>query len=96
MVDVAYRLRLDHWQGQERLQLEIIALRVQDDEAVMVHHRGRRYRCWLNAQTVHIRNAQGLEMTFSTPGGGRAQSEQDHPYLLELQGLAQTALGLRV
>jgi single-stranded-DNA-specific exonuclease len=96
MVDVAYRLRLDHWQGQERLQLEIIALRVQDDEAVMVHHRGRRYRCWLNAQTVHIRNAQGREMTFSTPGGGRAESEQDHPYLLELQGLAQTALGLRV
>ncbi|MFN7227855.1 MAG: single-stranded-DNA-specific exonuclease RecJ [Synechococcaceae cyanobacterium] len=106
-VDVAYRLRLDHWQGQERLQLDLAALRANPDEAVLIQQRGRRYRCSVELDHLLIRNDRNRELRL---GLGNASSAavagtvvnamtdhgELHPYLLELEAHARSALGLTV
>ncbi|MEY3463799.1 MAG: Single-stranded-DNA-specific exonuclease RecJ [Cyanobacteriota bacterium] len=90
LVDVAYRLRLDRWQGQERLLLELAGLRaagsgVGSAEAVL-QRRQRLYWCRREGDGVVVRNAAGEEI--------RSGAEASHPYLRSLLEEAATALGL--
>ncbi|MFZ9753003.1 MAG: single-stranded-DNA-specific exonuclease RecJ [Cyanobium sp.] len=89
LVDLAYRLRLDRWQGEERLQLELVALRPGLVDGVVVRHRQRHYHCRREGQELLIRNDAGIEL--------RASVEDDvsqHPYLRRLVQVAALALGL--
>jgi single-stranded-DNA-specific exonuclease len=89
LVDLAYRLRLDRWQGEERLQLELVALRPGLVDGVVVRHRERNYHCRREGQELLIRNDAGMEL--------RASVEDDtgqHPYLRRLVQVAALALGL--
>lgn len=63
-VDVAYRLVQDQWQGQERLQLELVGLRAsQSDRAVVVLQRNQRtYWCQQDGDDLVVRNAAGDEL----------------------------------
>jgi single-stranded-DNA-specific exonuclease len=61
-VDVAYHLRLDRWQGQERLQLEIVGLRSSCGEEVVLQRRDRTYWCRRKDGYLVIRNAAGAEL----------------------------------
>ncbi|MFM7312279.1 MAG: single-stranded-DNA-specific exonuclease RecJ [Cyanobium sp.] len=98
LVDLAYRLRLDRWQGQERLQLELTAIRTRQGEEVLLQRRGRSYWCRCEGDGVVIRNAAGDERRM--PAGGSAsgdalRGEASHsPYLRTLFLDAATALGL--
>jgi single-stranded-DNA-specific exonuclease len=65
-VDVAYHLRLDRWQGQERLQLELVALRPRQGEEVVLQRRDRTYWCRREGQGLVIRNAAGEERRLET------------------------------
>jgi single-stranded-DNA-specific exonuclease len=90
-LDVAYRLRLDQWQGQERLQLELVGLRPcalgdHADGEVMLQRGERTYWCRRQGEAVVIRNAAGEEL--------HSGSRPDHPYLRALLQDAATALGL--
>ncbi len=87
-VDVAYRLRLDQWQGKERLQLEVVALRASGSGEVVVRRRDRTYWCRREEGGLRIRNAAGEEISASL------QEDQAHPYLQSLVREAAMALGL--
>jgi single-stranded-DNA-specific exonuclease len=96
-VDVAYHLRLDRWHGQERLQLELQAMRPRQGDEVVLRHRDRTYWCRRDGEEVVIRNAAGeerrLEATVSTAVADRAVC--DSPYMLGLFRDAAMALGLQ-
>jgi len=87
-VDVAYRLRLDQWQGEERLQLDLVALRPSGPGEVVLRRRDRTYWCCPWEGGVRIRNAAGEEV-WSNP-----QEPQGHPYVASLVQEAAMALGL--
>jgi single-stranded-DNA-specific exonuclease len=88
-VDVAYRLRLDRWQGQERLQLELVGLRASSGGEVVLQWGDRRYWCRLQEEALVIRNAAGDELHSD-----REEAMAQHPYLKALIREASTALGL--
>ena len=74
VVDVAYHLRLDRWQGEERLQLELVALRPRQSEEVVLCRRDRTYWCRREGRALVIRNAAGEERRLEAEelqGGSR-------------------------
>ena len=89
-VDVAFKLRLNRWQGQERLQLEVAALRASGDAQVVLRRRNRTYHCRWERQLVVIRNAAGEEIEADP----HRQDHTVHPYVAGLVQDAATALGL--
>jgi single-stranded-DNA-specific exonuclease len=93
LLDVAYRLRLDSWQGEERLQLELVGLRASaggavDGGEVVLQHHNRTYWCRREGAGLVVRNAAGDELT-SAEG-----ASHDHPYVRGLMQDAALALGL--
>jgi single-stranded-DNA-specific exonuclease len=95
VVDVAYHLKLDHWQGQERLQLELAALRSRSGEEVVLQRRDRTYWCRRDGIAVVIRNAAGEERRLEDPLPQlQAPQAIEHPYLQGLFREAAMALGL--
>ena len=98
LVDVAYRLRLDRWQGQERLQLDLVGVRPSGGQAVVLRRRGRTYWCQRRGEELMIRNAAGEELLFPLQ---RKQTEDalpakgsPHPYVQSLVKEAAMAMGL--
>ena len=92
-VDAAYRLRLDQWQGQERLQLELVGLRPSASEAdgeaeVVLRRRDRTYWCRRAGSGLVVRNAAGDELS------SEEAASHDHPYVRALIQDAAIALGL--
>ena len=72
VVDVAYRLRLDNWQGKQRLQLELQALRgsalgADGNGVVVLQRRNRRYWCHRQGEMLVIRNSDGVEIRRPAP-----------------------------
>ncbi|MCT0217860.1 single-stranded-DNA-specific exonuclease RecJ [Synechococcus sp. CS-1329] len=89
LVDVAYRLRSDNWQGEERLQLELLGLRGSGGGTVLLKQRQRSYWCRRQGDGVLIRNEEGRELHVELPA-------LDQPaYLLGLIDQAALALGLQ-
>jgi single-stranded-DNA-specific exonuclease len=88
VVDVAYRLQRNVWQGRERLQLELLGLRASAgdrDEVVLARHQ-RLYWCSRRGEGLVVRNAAGDEL--------HSDSQPDHPYLRALLEDAAMALGV--
>lgn len=102
VVDVAYHLRLDRWQGQERLQLELVALRPRQGEEVVLQRRDRTYWCRRDGQGLIIRNAAGEERRLERLGQVACEPSTDseqpieahNPALQRLFRDAAMALGL--
>jgi single-stranded-DNA-specific exonuclease len=96
-VDVAYRLRLNRWQGEERLQLELVALRESCADAVRLQRQGRTYWVTRDGDGLVIRNAAGDELrSLALAGEGLSADhpQADHPYVKALIQDAAMALGL--
>jgi single-stranded-DNA-specific exonuclease len=92
-LDVAYRLRCDRWQGQERLQLELLAVRPSSGGEVVLRRSERSYRCRRLDTTLVIRNESGEEVC--SPIGAEAGTTPElHPYVQSLMREAAVALGL--
>ncbi|MFU8886529.1 MAG: single-stranded-DNA-specific exonuclease RecJ [Cyanobacteriota bacterium] len=85
-VDVAYRLQRNHWQGRERLQLELLGLRASPGAEVVLERRQRLYWCRRHGEALVVRNAAGEEL--------HSDSQPQHPYLKALLQDAAMALGL--
>ncbi|EAQ73844.1 single-stranded-DNA-specific exonuclease RecJ [Synechococcus sp. WH 5701] len=89
LVDVAYRLRSDSWQGEERLQLELVGLRGSGGGDVLLKRRQRSYWCRRQGNGVLIRNQEGRELHVELPA-------LDQPaYLRALIDEAALALGIQ-
>jgi single-stranded-DNA-specific exonuclease len=59
---VAFRLRLDRWQGEQRLQLEVVGLRPSSGDTVVLMRRQRTYWCQKEGDGVLIRNDAGEQI----------------------------------
>jgi single-stranded-DNA-specific exonuclease len=92
-VDVAYRLRLDRWQGEERLQLELLGIRPSCADEVVLRRNSRTYWCRRQGEGLVIRNAEGEEMVAGVACGIVADAAP-HPYVRALVMEAAMALGL--
>jgi len=90
-VDVAFRLRINRWQGEERLQLELVGLRPSGGGEVVLQRRERTYWCRRDGDDLLIRNEAGEELR--SPASAAASSKT-HPYLQGLFNEAALALGL--
>lgn len=96
-VDVAYRLRRDDWQGVERFQLELEAIRCSGGDSVVLQRRDRTYWCRRQGDSLVIRNAAGEELRSAIPPGGADASDPEapaHPYVQGLMREAAMALGM--
>jgi single-stranded-DNA-specific exonuclease len=100
-LDVAWRLKLDLWQGEERLLLEVVALRSRGGDEVVLHHRRRSYWCRRQGDNLLIRNAAGEELEVSLATLERSDRDLDsgaqdrrHLYVRGLAREAAQALGL--
>ncbi len=96
-VDVAYRVRRDEWQGVERLQLELEAIRCSGGDGVILQRRDRAYWCRRQGDTLVIRNAAGEELRSSIhpdPCAADDAGEISHPYVQGLLREAAMALGM--
>ncbi|MCP9809948.1 single-stranded-DNA-specific exonuclease RecJ [Cyanobium sp. HWJ4-Hawea] len=92
LLDVAFRLRLDNWQGQERFQLELAGVKASsgwEGTPELVLRRGAHtYWCSRQGQGWVVRNASGQEISPESAG------DQPHPYVNSLLQEAAMALGL--
>ena len=101
LVDVAWRLKRDHWQGEERLQLEVLALRSRRGDEVVLQHRRRSYLCRRQGEDLLIRNDAGEELKVAltsvlAPERSSGSSEdQRQIYVRGLAREAAQAMGLR-
>jgi single-stranded-DNA-specific exonuclease len=106
-VDVAFRLRLDRWQGEARLQLEVVGLRPSSGDTVVLMRRQRTYWCQREGDGVLIRNDAGEQIRAQNQEWLEASQQNDteqngkekasatsHPYLQALFRDAAVALGL--
>jgi single-stranded-DNA-specific exonuclease len=91
LLDLAFHLVLDSWQGRERLQLELVALRPAAEGRVLLQRGRRLYDCRREGQTVTIRNPEGQELHHVC--GGDSPLPQ-HPATAALVQQAAHALGL--
>ena len=85
-MDVAYRLQRNVWQGQERLQLELLGLRASAGDEVVLARQQRLYWCRREGAGLVVRNAAGEEL--------HSDSRPEHPYLRALLQDAAMALGV--
>ena len=94
-LDLAFRLKEDHWQGQPRLQLELEALRPSLQERVTLWRRQRCYQCERQGDALVIRNPEGRELRCQWPPspGDNPDPVQSHPDTAELVQHAALALG---
>jgi len=90
-VDVAFQLRLNRWNGEERLQLELAALRASSGDTLLLQRRNRHYWVHRDGAMLVIRNAAGEEVR-GEPGGEGVRRE--HPYVQALLQDAAMAMGL--
>jgi single-stranded-DNA-specific exonuclease len=93
-LDIAYRLRLDRWQGQERLQLDLVALRASGGDEVVLQRCERTYWCQRQGELLLIRNAAGEELRIAlTQALGADELDEEHPCLVHpyVRGLARDA-----
>ncbi|MEA5390734.1 single-stranded-DNA-specific exonuclease RecJ [Cyanobium gracile UHCC 0139] len=96
-VDVAYRLRRDDWQGVERFQLELEAIRCSGGDTVVLQRRNRTYWCRRQGDSLVIRNAAGEELRSAIPPDGTGPAalvDPPHPYVQGLMREAAMALGM--
>ena len=96
-VDVAFHLKRNRWQGEDRLQLELKALR-KHCSSLKLNCNGRIYSAERGKnQEVVLTNQEGQRIKALVNANGRVKSKDksaDHPYVVSLLGEAALGLGL--
>jgi single-stranded-DNA-specific exonuclease len=73
-VDVAFLLRLNRWQGQEQLQLELRGLRTSTSDTLVLQRQQRQYWVRREGEALVIRNAAGEELRSPVCSAGSGGS----------------------
>ena len=94
-LDLAFRLKEDHWQGQPRLQLQLEALRPALGSHALLWRRERCYRCERDGAVLRIINPEGRTLSIAWPDGVGDTPDPvlSHPDTAELVQHAALALG---
>ena len=96
-VDVAFQLKANRWNGQERLQLELAALRSSGGNRLLLQRSNRQYWVQRDGNAVVIRNASGDELRGEPTDAGAiscSHPSSTHPYVQALLQDATMAMGL--
>ena len=99
-LDVAFHLRLNRWQGQEQLQLELKGLRASTSDTLVLQRQQRQYWVRREGEALVIRNASGEELRGRPGMDGLDDAlsldmpQADHPYVRSLFREAAMAMGL--
>jgi single-stranded-DNA-specific exonuclease len=99
-VDVTFHLRLNRWQGQEQLQMELKGLRASTSDTLVLQRQHRQYWVRREGEALVIRNAAGEELRGRPDHQGDGEgfnpesSPADHPYVRALFREAAMAMGL--
>ncbi|MCP4972975.1 MAG: single-stranded-DNA-specific exonuclease RecJ [Prochlorococcus sp.] len=97
-IDVAFRINVNRWQGEKRLQLEVLALREHRSE-IELKRQGKTYRCSnkKEGELVLTNNlGDSLKAKLSEEGIlNCSDTRSKHPYVESLIQEASLALGLR-
>ena len=97
-IDVAFRLSMNRWQGEERLQLEIVALR-KHYPSIALHRAGQRYTCAPSqSEGFTITNHAGESLMVERGGNGQWHCDDkraSHAYVSALIEEATIGLGLQ-
>ena len=95
-VDLAFRLSMNRWQGEERLQLEVVALR-NHHSTVELHRAGQRYTCEaIEENGFAITNAAGETLKINLEDDGQLRCDDKrarHAYVSDLIQEATIGLG---
>ena len=96
-IDVAFTLSMNRWQGEDRLQLEIKALRPHY-ERMELHRFGQHYCCErIATDQFRLTNGQGDRLIVTCDDQGRLVCDDkraNHPYVSDL--IAEASIGLGV
>jgi len=96
--DVAFRVMVNRWQGEQRLQLEVKALR-HHSSSIGLKRGEQRYVAFLQSETEFIlRNNRGQEILATVVNGSQLQCFDplaSHPQVKTLLEEASLGLGLR-
>lgn len=94
-IDLVFRLCMNRWQGEERLQLEVQALRPHHD-TVQLEQSGKTYCCeQVDESTFTLTNSDGAKLQVRQENTGQfvcSDSKASHPYVASL--IRQAAIGL--
>jgi single-stranded-DNA-specific exonuclease len=93
LLDLAFRIRQDHWQGRPRLQLELEALRPSDAQKVTLMRGKRCYQCEKQGVNLLIRNPEGQELKVLFKDREHTHKNL-HPHTLAIIQDAAQALGI--
>ena len=97
-IDLAFRLSLNRWQGEERLQLEVEALRAHHP-SMEIERMGHRYSCeQVRSSCISMTNPAGESLVVSFGDDGLHQCDDkraSHPYVAGLIEEAAIGLGMQ-
>ncbi len=97
-IDLAFRLSLNRWQGEERLQLEIEALR-EHHPSMDLERMGHRYSCeQIHRGCISLTNPSGERLVVTLADDGLHHCDDrraSHPYVAGLIEEAAIGLGMQ-
>ncbi|KZR81355.1 Single-stranded-DNA-specific exonuclease RecJ [Prochlorococcus marinus str. MIT 1342] len=97
-IDVAFRINMNHWQGEDRLQMEVVALRAYCPE-INLHRKDKTYRCLIDKEgQMVLVNPKGEVLKAILSSNGKLKctdSRARHPYIHNLIEEGLIGLGLR-
>ena len=97
-IDLAFRLSMNRWQGEERLQLEVEALR-EHHPSMQLERMGHRYSCeQIRRRCIRVTNPAGEHLLVTLGDDGLHQCDDkraSHPYVAGLIEEAAIGLGMQ-
>ena len=97
-IDLAFRINMNHWQGEDRLQMEVVALRAYCPE-INLHRKDKTYRCLIDKEgEMVLVNPKGEVLKAILSSNGKLKctdSRARNPYIHNLIEEGLIGLGLR-
>ncbi len=97
LVDIVYHLDTNHWNGEEKIQLTIKAIRDYQDYAI-IFQQGRKYKCKIiNESTIDITNQKGQSIQAKIDDDRMINISDKHlnnQYVSKLIQISGIALGI--
>jgi len=92
-IDIAYKLRENHWNGKVNLELELVGVRLPEStrhQEATYHYQGRTYHCclWENLNELRIENDQGNLLVVTR--GNRQGQIKTHSQQLKTINVTQS------
>ncbi len=97
VIDIAFHVVLNRWNGKEDLQLELVSIRQHNSEVVLNRNNNYYIIKRENDNEISMKNSNGEKIKWSLSLDGNTSSMDDkakHPYIKNLLKEALTCLGI--